>query len=348
MAIKSILPTLIDAVGDETISADIADGDRTYLITDLYRRLRVIATVEGGSIDAAGDVAHDAADSGNPVKIGGIANVADPAAVDAENDRVNASYTLTGRARVDTVGNIAHSETDSGNPVKVGGVAATAEQTAVANAERVDAAFSLTGRQKVDTIGPITDDTADTGLAPVKVGAVADQVLSAISDGDMAHLVADLYRRLYVRSAAYDSVTGTDQTTETNGPETNYASATLADITNGTDATYLYYFGMDSFREWGIWYLLNGGAAGTGIIMTVEATWQDDGTAQSACTYEDVSTDVLGAANITAAGGAGDTTGAVVDNDRFLATAKYVKIKLVVNSTAGDDCDWTIYLKQHY
>lgn len=44
----------------------------------------------------AGDVAHDAADSGNPLKIGGQAINAFPAAV-ANNDRVNGIFDLFGR-----------------------------------------------------------------------------------------------------------------------------------------------------------------------------------------------------------------------------------------------------------
>lgn len=44
----------------------------------------------------AGDVANDAADSGNPLKIGGKALSSNPAAV-AGNDRVNAQFDLQGR-----------------------------------------------------------------------------------------------------------------------------------------------------------------------------------------------------------------------------------------------------------
>lgn len=44
----------------------------------------------------AGDVAHDAVDSGNPVKIGGTARTSSPTAV-ADGDRVNASFTKTGK-----------------------------------------------------------------------------------------------------------------------------------------------------------------------------------------------------------------------------------------------------------
>lgn len=47
----------------------------------------------------AGDVAHDAADSGNPVKIGGKAASSTPSAV-ASNDRVNAYWDQNGRLAV--------------------------------------------------------------------------------------------------------------------------------------------------------------------------------------------------------------------------------------------------------
>lgn len=51
----------------------------------------------GGSltVDAAGDVAHDAIDSGNPLKIGGKAKGSVPTAV-ADGDRVNAYFSIIG------------------------------------------------------------------------------------------------------------------------------------------------------------------------------------------------------------------------------------------------------------
>lgn len=52
------------------------------------------AASDGASV--SGDVAHDAADAGEPVKIGGRANLDEPTAV-AENDRVNAWFDLHGR-----------------------------------------------------------------------------------------------------------------------------------------------------------------------------------------------------------------------------------------------------------
>ena len=47
-------------------------------------------------LSASGDVAHDGVDAGEPVKIGGKANLDEPTAV-GENDRVNAWFDLHGR-----------------------------------------------------------------------------------------------------------------------------------------------------------------------------------------------------------------------------------------------------------
>lgn len=58
------------------------------------------ARIEGASggtaVGVAGDVADDAVDSGNPVKIGGVARTANPTSV-AGGDRVNASFDDLGR-----------------------------------------------------------------------------------------------------------------------------------------------------------------------------------------------------------------------------------------------------------
>jgi hypothetical protein len=59
---------------------------RVTLATDSTGQVTIDGTVTASN--TAGDVAHDTADSGNPVKIGAVARVADPTAV-AGNDRVN-------------------------------------------------------------------------------------------------------------------------------------------------------------------------------------------------------------------------------------------------------------------
>jgi hypothetical protein len=67
------------------------DGDYQPLITDTNGRLHVI-----NSAGEAGDVAHDSADSGNPIKIGGKARQTNPTAV-ADGDRVDAMFDDVGR-----------------------------------------------------------------------------------------------------------------------------------------------------------------------------------------------------------------------------------------------------------
>lgn len=53
---------------------------------------------DGASV--SGDVAHDAVDAGEPVKIGGYAKAAAPTDVSADGDRVNAWFDLAGRLQI--------------------------------------------------------------------------------------------------------------------------------------------------------------------------------------------------------------------------------------------------------
>lgn len=81
-------------VRKDTAVALGADGDYHPPIFDSTGKLWVNAVVSSGA--TAGDVAHDAADSGNPVKIGGRAVSAEPAAV-ANADRANLITDLVGK-----------------------------------------------------------------------------------------------------------------------------------------------------------------------------------------------------------------------------------------------------------
>ena len=85
-----------------------ADGDYAPLEVDASGRLWVnVGTMAAlpagsnaiGSVVSAGNVAHDAADSGNPLKVGGKAYTGAPSAV-ADADRVDQAMTLRGAAHV--------------------------------------------------------------------------------------------------------------------------------------------------------------------------------------------------------------------------------------------------------
>jgi hypothetical protein len=75
-------------------------GDYIPLSTSAGGALRIApCKADGTIVEPVADIAHGAADSGNPAKIGGKANAAAPAAVD-EGDRVDASFDPQGRLRV--------------------------------------------------------------------------------------------------------------------------------------------------------------------------------------------------------------------------------------------------------
>ncbi len=100
-----------------------------------------------------GTVAHGAVDDRNPVKIGGKAVAAEPAAVD-DGDRVNAYFDLNGRQHVvvdesidvEVSGDAAHDALDAGNPMKIGGRAHSFAPAAVAAGDRVNAYFDVLGK----------------------------------------------------------------------------------------------------------------------------------------------------------------------------------------------------------
>uniref|UniRef100_A0A6M3K891 Uncharacterized protein n=2 Tax=viral metagenome TaxID=1070528 RepID=A0A6M3K891_9ZZZZ len=101
----------------------------------------------GGVIsEIQGNVAHDAVDAGNPVKIGAKASATEPSAVSG-NDRVNIGADLYGNLKA--VGNIAHDTVDRGDPVKIGGKASSSKPTAVSSGDRVNAYFDTFGRQHI-------------------------------------------------------------------------------------------------------------------------------------------------------------------------------------------------------
>jgi len=120
-----------------------------------------VATLESGGVHttqhaASGNVAHDAADSGNPIKIGGKASSSAPTAVTAA-DRVDAYFDLNGRqfvtadssAPLPVIGAVAHDAADSGAQIKIGGKVSITPPTAVAAADRADAWLDPQGRQVV-------------------------------------------------------------------------------------------------------------------------------------------------------------------------------------------------------
>jgi hypothetical protein len=107
------MPTVTITDGGSTISIDDGSAsitvDGTVAVSSISGSVQIndgagSITVDGtvavsgvsGSVTVAGDIAHDSADSGNPIKIGGKARSTDPTLVTA-SDRVDTYHDLAGR-----------------------------------------------------------------------------------------------------------------------------------------------------------------------------------------------------------------------------------------------------------
>jgi len=121
---------------------------------------------------------------------------------------------------------------------------------------------------------------------------------------------------------------------ETDPVSAHHVESTLADVSNETNATTYYYVDMDGYRYLGLQIEI--GSATDTCTVTLEGTLQDDGTAPSSCTYQDVTVTLTGVASTLA------------DAMWLLDTPmpfKYLRVKTV---TAGgnNDADYTIYAKK--
>jgi hypothetical protein len=142
------------------------------------------------SSGSAADPAHDAADAGSPLKIGGKASAAVPTAVTA-NDRVNAYFDLEGRLITGADGTVAHDAADAGAPVKIGGKASSSVPSAVTTGDRVNTYHDLNGRMFVTAdvaapiFGALSDGAAAVGTArnPLRVASSGKASGRAVFDG---------------------------------------------------------------------------------------------------------------------------------------------------------------------
>ena len=141
--------------------------------------------------------------------------------------------------------------------------------------------------------------------------------------------------------AGYDEVENATATTESNPISQHHTEDTLATATAQTDTagTY-YYFDADDYKNFAVQIENTSGAAGSNVY-TVEASLQDDGTAQASCSYFDVTNQWFGVANVT-------DSNAWLEMDS-VCIAKYVRVKVVRTGDAGNnDGAWTLYLKRLY
>jgi hypothetical protein len=161
------------------------------------------------------------------------------------------------------------------------------------------------------------------------------------TEGQGGPLQADADGDLKTRDKAYDSLTQANKSGEVNPLNEQYVPAKLIDETNITTNTTTYaYFDMSGYKYFGIQGETSGAAPTDVLTVTVEATMQDDGTAQASCAYQDVTNELFGVASWV------DTD--FIENADEVNPYKYVRVKYVTSNGAGSDADLTVYLKKLY
>jgi len=217
---------------------------------------------------------------------------------------------------------------DSVNVAQWGGTATTLGQKAAASSVPVVLANDV----DVEVVGNVAHDAVDSGN-PVKMGGRArSSQIAAVAENDRSDLITTLNGELI--TAGYSYANQNNRVGETDPISTHHVEASLATVTNGANGTYYYYVDMDGYSNMGTQLVLTGT-----LVVTVEATVQDDGTAQASCTYVDVTTDAYGVASFAASAMLNDSLG-------FFGQFKYVRIKVVASGGGTDD--WTIYSKRKY
>jgi len=138
----------------------------------------------------------------------------------------------------------------------------------------------------------------------------------------------------YGQIKGYDSGTDSLKGFEVSPLSSHHVEETLLDAEDIADGTTYYYMDMDGYKTFSI---QGDNVAGT-IVVTLEATNQDDGTAAASCDYQDLTTVLTG--------------GASENSDFFWIVDtptpfKYVRVKLVTSGGANGD-DLSLYSKKMY
>jgi len=184
------------AAGTNTIgNVKITDGTETVSV-NASNQLEVAV---GNTINVTGDVAHDSADSGNPVKIGGVARTSNPTAV-ADGDRVNAAFDDIGRQVVvlnqvrdlTTHGTATISTTSETTILSAAGAGVYLDLTAITIANtsatdvRVDIRDASSGTVRLSFLAPAGQTVGAVFQVPVTQAAANNawtaQLSSAVTD----------------------------------------------------------------------------------------------------------------------------------------------------------------------
>ena len=178
--------------------------------------------------------------------------------------------------------------------------------------------------------GPLSD----SGLQIM--GAAQTAQASGVNAGSGVRLVSNVYGEQVI--AGYNWNTQSIRTEEIDPLPEKYVSETLANASSQPSGTTNYFFDMNGFKTFAVQIEDTAGAAGSNVY-TVATSIQDDGTAPSSATYQDVTNAWFGAGNFT--------TDAMLVRDTP-APVKFVRVRVSRANGSSADGAWTIYLKKMY
>ena len=200
------------------LSADVTQGTSPWAVSGT-----VTANQGSPPWNIQGDVASGTVDSGNPVKIGGLASTSRPAAL-PNGQRQNAYFTPNGElviwngSRLDpgndevvVSGRDAHDSPDTGYPIKIGGKALSGSPVAVQDGDRVNAWFDLVGRPIVMNYGQTKTSVPVVSLSPAytagdNVGGLLTIGGAVLTSGGFAVIETVVLSDSAKQSAALDIV----------------------------------------------------------------------------------------------------------------------------------------------
>jgi hypothetical protein len=174
----------------------------------------------------------------------------------------------------------------------------------------------------------------------VAIGGIAKSAQqTAVAAGDRVRSVFNLNGEQVM--AGYSWPTQSNRTEEVDPISMHHVEETLVNATNITTNTTTYaYLDMDGFKYFSLQGVTSGTTPTDVLTVTVEATNQDDGTAQASCSYVDVTNALFGVSSW-------------VDMDFFAVASvpvacKYVRVKYVTSNGGGNDADLVVYSKRMF
>lgn len=157
--------------------------------------------------------------------------------------------------------------------------------------------------------GTVEDDAVVTSDAPVKIGAVVDVAPAAAADNDMVHLITDIYRKLKI--AGHDDIQDLIKTEEQAPYWAHRTTVThTATLTVGAPTNYYYVIPFDTYKLASFVSRFTMGAGSSAVIKVYCTNNPTENIVTiTIANWYDVSTGVIGAANLAC--GAGAITDAV-------------------------------------